>query len=311
MSSLATMTPVLAFMLGACTVSNPPRPAPPGVTAEQRPGMLLRLGDDMLRDGDSAGALRLYQSARQAAPNEAAPLIHIGDALGNLDDAPRAEQAFRGALVLVPGDADAQRGLALALIAQGRAREALPLLQELDKGTTDIRVLRAEGTAFDLLGQPGRAQAIYRRALQQAPVDAALHGNLALSLALSGNKDAALGEIMAAMNSPAPDSRQDANAVLVLALAGRMSEARQRGAATIGLPATEVLVARASRADMVGGHARNPAAVGVLTGTNPQAPAASGQAPIEPATPAVSSPPPAMTVAPAAVPEAGLPAPDP
>ena len=64
--------------------------------------MLLRLGDNLLRTGDSAGALGLYQSAEQVAPRDAAPLVHIGDVLNNLNETQRAEQAYRGALVLAP-----------------------------------------------------------------------------------------------------------------------------------------------------------------------------------------------------------------
>ncbi len=215
-----------------------------------------------------------------------------------MNDPQRAEQAYRGALMLAPDDAEAKRGLATALLAQNRPAEALPLLHALDTGTPSLRILRAEGTALELLGRDAEAQAVYRRGLQQAPIDAGLHGNLALSLALSGATAEAYAEMRAAVSSPMPDPRQEANAVLVLALLGRTDEARSRGEQSIGVEATQVLLDRATQARSMGSAGR-AAALGVLTSTSPQAPPA-----MQMPTP-VSAPAPAAAVA--ARPAAGSP----
>jgi tetratricopeptide (TPR) repeat protein len=134
--------------------------------------------------------------------------------------------------------------------------------------------LGAEGTALDMLGRRQEAQAVYRRGLQADPTDAALHGNLALSLALEGQQSAALTELRAAIGAPQPDPRQEANAVLVLALLNRVDEARARGAQTIGPAGTETLIGRADLARQTGDPLRQAQALGVLTSARPAQPPA-------------------------------------
>ncbi|WP_158921258.1 tetratricopeptide repeat protein [Acidisphaera sp. S103] len=259
-------------LLASCAGCTSQAPAPHDLSAEQRPGMLTRLGDDMRRNGDTSGAVNLYRAASQAEPPDGAPLGRMGDAFLDMNDPARAEQAFRGQLVIDPGNTAAERGLALALLAQGRAAEALPSLQKLADGSSDLRLLRAEGTALDMVGQAPQAQAVYRQALRLAPIDADLHGNLALSLALSGDRAEALNEMQAAVASPTPDPRQETNAVLVLALTGNASAAEARGDATIGAAATQILLARAQQA-LAGSDARQrAAAIGVLTSNTAQPP---------------------------------------
>ncbi len=64
-------------LLAACSAQPPPRTAPPALQASQRPEMLLRLGDDMLRNGDLMGALNLYRAAALAEPRNPAPLLRM------------------------------------------------------------------------------------------------------------------------------------------------------------------------------------------------------------------------------------------
>jgi Flp pilus assembly protein TadD len=254
----------LLAVCAGCAASDPPKQTPRTLASNQRTDMLIRLGDDMRRNGDATGAIGLYRVASRAAPHDPLLLQHMGGAFLDTNDPARAEQAFRGALDIDPGDLASDHGLALALLAQGRAAEALPILQRLARGSSDPALLRAEGTALDMVGNPGAAQAVYRRGLRLAPIDADLHGNLALSLALSGDAAGALAQMQAAIASPNPDPRQNANAVLVLALAGNTAAARTRGNATIGSVATDALLARAEQAGAATDARSRAAAVGVL-----------------------------------------------
>jgi len=256
----------LLAVCAGCTASDPPVPITHIVGNDQRSAMLARLGDDMRRNGDPASALGIYLAASAADPANAGVLQRMGAAFLAMNDAPRAEQAFRGALAGEPGDRTAQRGLALSLLAQGRAAEVLPILQKLAAGSSDPALLRAEGVALDMVGMPREAQAVYRQALRLDPIDADLHGNLALSLALSGDAADAMTEMQAAIAAPDPDPRQNANAVLVLALTGNEDAARIRGDATVGPAATEVLLARAQQAAAATDPRQRAVAIGLLTG---------------------------------------------
>ncbi len=256
---------------------------PPAVKAADKPHILTRLGDDVRRGGDAGGAVALYRSAAAAAPRDPVPLTDLGEALNEAGDPQRAEQAFRTSLTLQTGNPTAQQGLAVALLAQGRPAEALPILQALDKPGAGARLLGAEGTALDMLGRHQEAQAVYRRGLQADPTDAALHGNLALSLALAGQAEASLDELRAALGAPLPDPRQEANAVLVLVLLDRLDEARARGGQTIGPAGTATLIDRAIAARQTSDPLRQAQALGVLT------------APGLPAAPRTLLPPPLLT----------------
>lgn len=265
------LLPLLALCAG-CAAPDPPAQAPHALADSQRPQMLTRIGDDMLRNGDAGDAISFYRAASQAAPRDPAMLERMGDAFMDTNDPVRAEQAFRGEMVIDPGNLGAEHGLAVSLLAQSRASEALPILQRLAEGSSDPGLLRAEATALDMVGRPGDAQAIYRRALNVAPIDPDLHGNLALSLAISGDAAGALTEMQAAVAAPNPDPRQDANAVLVLALTGNAEAARTRGDATIGAASTEALLARAQQALSATDAKSRAIAVGVLTGSGSGAP---------------------------------------
>jgi Flp pilus assembly protein TadD len=229
--------------------------------------MLTRLGDDMSRGGDPSGAVKLYRAAYLADPKDPHNLQRMGQAFLDMNSPMSAEQAFRGALMLAPDDVSAKRGMALSLLAEGRAAEALPLLQQLAANSTDPRLLRAEGTALDMLGRQTEAQATYRKALSYAPIDADLHGNLALSLAISGDRTDALREMQAAISSPDPDPRQDANAVLVLALTDNIAAAQARGETTIGEAATHDLLIRADQARTATTAPARASAIGLMTAT--------------------------------------------
>lgn len=153
---------------------------------------------------------------------------------------------------------------AAALLSQRQVSEALPLLAALADEQPDPRRLRAYGVALDMAGRQTKAQAAYRRGLKLAPADANLHGDLALSLAIAGQMDAALGEMRAARLAPLPDSRQEVNSVLLLAVAEREDEARQQGNTTLGPARTEIVLRQASQVRAAPDAASRAAALDLL-----------------------------------------------
>jgi len=89
----------------------------------------------------------------------------------------------------------------------------------------DWRVLSAQGTVADQLGEHERAQQIYHAALKIAPGEPTVMSNLGLSLALSKQLPEAERVLREAANSNRSDIRVRQNLVLVLGLQGRFGEA--------------------------------------------------------------------------------------
>ncbi len=231
---------------------------------------LVRLGDDVAKQRDLDGALLLYQAATSRDGRNATALKRVGAASIALGEPLRAEQAFRAALVIDGEDASAKYGLGIALLALGRVNDALPILAALGQSSSDPRLVRAYGVALDMAGRSSEAQANYRRGLAAAPADADLHGALALSLAASGDLGPALAESDAAVTAVIPDLRQQANNVLLLAVAGQEAEARRRGDSLLGPDQTKAVLKRAALVRQAPNPAAKAAALGLLTEAAPR-----------------------------------------
>ena len=145
-------------------------PAPPPVTNQlATPGGLLKLGDDVRRQGDANGALAIYQAASSQDSRDVAVLSRIGFVSIDLGQPLRAEQAFLAMLTMDAQNVDARFGLGVSLLAEQRVSDALPVLSTLAQNTTDVRLLRGYAVALDMAGQSAEAQRYYRQALAQAP----------------------------------------------------------------------------------------------------------------------------------------------
>ena len=222
-------TVLLAAALAACAGRRPSSPADLGSAAS-----LIRMGDNLRANGDLAGAAEFYRGASLKGPADPAPLIRLADLRRAEGDGAQAEAAYRVALVTAPRDAGANAGLAATLLSQGRGADALAMLEPLAQNRLDVRTLCNLGVALDMVGRQADAQATYRRGLAADPADADLHGNLAFSLAISGDTEAALRSMQTAAALPAGHGWQPANLVLLLAMAGRENTARAQAA---GMPA--------------------------------------------------------------------------
>lgn len=254
---------LLAALAAACAGrGGPSSPADLGSAAS-----LMRMGDSLRATGDLADAAEFYRGASLKEAAGPAPLVRLGDLRRAEGDDAQAEAAYRLALAAAPRDPGAVGGLAAVLLRQGRGADALALLEPLARNNPDARTLRNLGVALDMAGRQGEAQAAYRRGLAAAPADADLHGNLAFSLAISGDTEAALRSMQTAALLPARLAWQPTNLALLLAMAGQEDEARARAA---DMPA-EALAAVLDQ----GRRARNaatPAARAVALGVAMEAP---------------------------------------
>jgi hypothetical protein len=88
-----------------------------------------------------------------------------------------------------------QAGMGAVSVASGDAKAAMPYFTRAQQlGATQTMLGCDRGLAYDLLGQQAKAQADYRAALSSADADEARR-RLALSLAISGDKNGALAVI--------------------------------------------------------------------------------------------------------------------
>ncbi len=251
---------------GSRIISAPP-PPPATTNALDTPAGLVRLGDDVRKQGDLRGALLLYQAASSRDVHDEASLLRIGSTSLALGEPLRAEEAFRAVLALDNHDDAARFGLGVALLGQHRANDALPILASLGRNASDPRLVRAYGVALDMSGHEAEAQEVYRRGLKLTPADADLHGDLALSLAASGDNDAALSESDLAVSAIVPDPRQQANKVLILALTGQEDEARRFGDDVLGAGRTDAVLALAAQVREAPDMAARASALGLLMTT--------------------------------------------
>jgi Flp pilus assembly protein TadD len=257
-----TLALCCAALLGGCTA-----PITTPHLANGTSNAMVRLGDDMRASGDINGALGFYLSAAAHDTTNPLPLIREGAAYTALGQPLRAQQAYHAALVIDPGSTDAKIGLAATLISLRQPDAALDLLLPIAQDSHDPRALRDYGVALDLTGHQQEAQAAYHRGLTVAPIDPDLHGDLGLSLALSGDYNGALDEMRQAITAPQGRGWMPANQILLLALAGHADEAQTLGARTVGEAHTAELLERAQRIAAADTPMRRAEALGLVNGS--------------------------------------------
>jgi Flp pilus assembly protein TadD len=188
---------------------------------------VINIGDRARSSGDLLSAATFYRRAHELDPGAVHPLIQLGDTLIMAGATRDAEAAYGEALKLAPGDPDALRGRASALVGQGRAEEAIGLFEMALAKKPEARTFRGLGVAHDMRGEHDRAATVYRQGLALAPQDLGLRNNLGLSEALAGRHDLAISILRAVANDPNATSQHRLNLALVLGLAGRAGDARQ------------------------------------------------------------------------------------
>lgn len=125
-------------------------------------------------------------------PSSIPALTAAGHSALELGDPQAALTFFGRAEELAPNDGPIKAGLGSALVMMEQARPALRFFDEAVRlGVPEADVAAYRGLAFDLVGDPGRAQRDYQLALRSRE-DPEVRRRLALSQAIGGNRDAAL-----------------------------------------------------------------------------------------------------------------------
>ena len=238
----------MASAIKAPVLSERPQPAPAAVKTEpfgrsaalQAASLVKSEPDDKLDDNSSSKLSRSkVDQARRAVQAMVMTRIDLAAAVSM----PRSELVRQ------------LEGLAAELLAEHRIQlnrpEQTDLVHQLvndmmglgplepllaDDGITDImingpsrdyRSLNALGVVLDMQGRHADAQAKYRQGIEVAPDFLPLRNNFALSLAISGNPQEAIAQLVPITNSRAADGRVRQNLAFSYAMAGDLENALQ------------------------------------------------------------------------------------
>jgi Flp pilus assembly protein TadD len=125
-------------------------------------------------------------------PKDVAALLSAGLSAIAIGDGEAAFSFLGRAEVLSPSNGGVKAGLGSAYVLTERPADALRLFSEATAlGVPDALFARDRGLAYDLQGDPRRAQRDYALALRAGPDDEVTR-RFALSLAISGERDKAL-----------------------------------------------------------------------------------------------------------------------
>lgn len=146
-------------------------------------------------DESPAAALARYVRTLASDPKDFQTLIGAGKAALELGDPQAAGGFFARADEAYPSSPLPQAGMGAVAVANGDAQGALPYFQRAQQLGAPVASFACDrGLAYDLLGQQAKAQADYRLAISGRDGDEARR-RLALSLAISGDRNAALQTI--------------------------------------------------------------------------------------------------------------------
>lgn len=149
--------------------------------------------------------------------------------LGRHED---AERVLLQALRDQPNSVDLNEELAKTMIASGRLRDGVMMLEQLSANanlgpTRTARLHSAMGVAYDRAEQHAKAQAQYGRALRADPHNAMALNNLGLSYAMDGKLDLAEKTLRRALVAPTAGTQVRQNLAMVLSLQGDVVEANR------------------------------------------------------------------------------------
>jgi Flp pilus assembly protein TadD len=186
---------------------------------------LMRAGDATRASGDSASAVTFYRRAHALAPENAVPLVRLGETLAGLGAQNEAAETFRAAIERDPKDANAHRGLGNAMLALHQPQIAIQSFNAANALKPDARSYNGIGVASDMTGNHRAAQVAYQQGLQLASGNLQLQNNFALSLMLSGDYPEAIEILNAVITDPAATPRHRQNLAMAYGLAGDIKEA--------------------------------------------------------------------------------------
>ncbi len=209
---------LIAFALAACSGPSPRHPAAVDTS--------MRIGDAAMQAGMPDVALRVASGDVGKNPQNANALAQQGDAYRTLGRTTEAEAAYMRALGIEPNNPRARIGLAMLLLRSDPAKAEDMFARVAVQFPGQAEALNGLGVARDLQGDHAKAQIAYRQALAAGTETRSAQVNLGLSLALSGDGNAAVTILSPIAAEPQADRQVKDDLAVALTAAGRTEEAR-------------------------------------------------------------------------------------
>jgi Flp pilus assembly protein TadD len=183
-------------------------------------------------------------------PRSLSALTGAGKAALDAGDAQAALTFFARAEDVAPQDGRVKMWIGATLVQLEQPRAAMKFFTDaVQLGLPQAEVARERGLAWDLVGEPRRAQRDYRLALGRSR-DAEVTRRLALSLAISGDREAALR--LLDEPSLSGDRATERTRALVLALVGDSAGAERAVQASMPGPSGEAMMPFLARLPQLG-----------------------------------------------------------
>lgn len=156
----------------------------------------LLLGELREGRGDERGALKAYQKAVEAEPNNPNALGKLGNAWGSRGEAQKAIACFERELELAPDRAMAYYNLGLSCRIDGQYERAIDAYRRaIELKPTYADAYNNLGNIYLSQGRYHEAIELYQRALRYHPSDALFHYNLGACYELVGEQKKAKAEL--------------------------------------------------------------------------------------------------------------------
>ena len=230
--SLTAILAVTSLGLSSCSMLS--TPAAPLTEQEQSIKNDLATSNFMPASREVRDNIETQELFAQAAfwsreydlnPSDLEATIKLASVIRKLGNPARAAEVTQMARALYPRDPYLGAEFAAALIADERAPEAIPVLDEMLRTTPGYaRLWSLKGAALDQTEQYDTARKHYSRALQITPHDPNILTNIGLSYALSGDPATAEGWLRRAAAIPGAGDAVIQNLNLILQLQGKPAE---------------------------------------------------------------------------------------
>lgn len=228
---------------------------------------LLSVAESIEAKGESATALALYERAAANAPHDVSMRVRLGNARLKAGDAEAAEEAFRAALEIEPGNAAALLGLGTAQLQKGEAESAARSLAPAAEALNSVVAYNRLGTALIFSGNGPSAESAFSKALSLQPANLDTATNLALAEALSNNMTQAVTHMTGVISSPLAERRHFINYLIVLTMAGESEKARSVAVPDMSAKQKNQILAKAAKLRSIPDAGRRAQEIGLLSST--------------------------------------------